>query len=75
MRGCAGWPAPFFCSQTSEDRFSRVEAHLINDIVDKPLHRNLDHRLNLSGLSTSINVVCANLDLFPKKNCARFETQ
>ena len=27
LRGCAGWSAPLF-SQTPEDRFSRVEAHL-----------------------------------------------
>ena len=28
LRGCAGW-STLCCSQTSKDRFSRVEAHIV----------------------------------------------
>ena len=32
LRGCAGWSASC-CSQTPEDRFSRVEAHLCQTVL------------------------------------------
>ena len=36
LRICAGWSVPF-CSQTPEDRFSRVEAHHLCILIDFPI--------------------------------------